>query len=109
MKLYGSDEVVGNRVVMKATHPNHYRIEKARESDDEVVKSFGELLSDSFGKVNNILNDSDKLTQQMLVEPESVSIHTVMISAQKAELALSMAKAVSDRVIRAYTEITNMR
>jgi flagellar hook-basal body complex protein FliE len=94
---------------MKATHPSHYRTEKARESDDEVVKSFGELLSDSFGKVNNLLIDSDKLTQQMLVEPESVSIHTVMISAQKAELALSMAKAVGDRVVRAYTEITNMR
>jgi flagellar hook-basal body complex protein FliE len=45
----------------------------------------------------------------MIVEPESVSIHSVMIAAQKAELALSMAKAVSDRVVRAYTEITNMR
>jgi flagellar hook-basal body complex protein FliE len=109
MQLYGNDEVIGNRVTMNATHPKHFRIEKSHEGNDEVVKSFGELLSNSFGKVNNLINESDALTQQMLVEPESVSIHTVMISAQKAELALSMAKAVSDRVIRAYTEITNMR
>jgi flagellar hook-basal body complex protein FliE len=109
MYLYGNEEVVGNRVAMLTTHPEHYKIEKVKEGDDEVTKSFGELLSNSFGKVNNLLVDSDKLTQQMIVEPESVSIHTVMIAAQKAELALSMAKAVTDRVVRAYTEITNMR
>jgi len=109
MKLYGNDEVVGNQVFMKAIHPDHYRMEKARESDDEVTKSFGELLSGAFGKANNLLLDSDALTRQMVVEPESVSIHTVMIAGQKAELALSLAKAVTDRVVRAYTEITNLR
>ena len=109
MKIYGNHEVVGNKVTMKATHPNHYRMEKVRESDDRVVKSFGELLSDSFGKVNNLMINSEELTQKMIVEPESVSIHTVMIAGQKAELALSMAKAVTDRVVRAYTEIMNMR
>ncbi|HOG65402.1 MAG TPA: flagellar hook-basal body complex protein FliE [Spirochaetota bacterium] len=109
MKLYGNDEVSGNRVLMKAVHPDHYRIEKSKEGDDDVAKSFNSLLSDSFGKVNNLLVQSDRTTQQMIVEPESVSIHTVMIAAQKAEMALSLAKAVTDRVIRAYSEITNLR
>lgn len=109
MKLYGNDEVVGNRVQLKAVHPNHYRSETARQSDDEVIGSFDTLLSKSFGKVNNLLIQSDKATQKMIVEPESVSIHTVMIAAQKAEMALSLAKAVTDRVVRAYAEITSLR
>jgi len=109
MKIYGNDEVVGNQVAMKATHPNHYRVQTARESDDQVTKSFGELLSGAFGKVNNLQLNSDALTRQMIVEPESVSIHTVMIAGQKAELALSLAKGVTERVVRAYTEITNLR
>jgi flagellar hook-basal body complex protein FliE len=109
MKIYGNDEVVGNKVFMKATHPDHYRMQRTRESDDQVTKSFGELFSGAFGKTNNLLQNSDMLTRQMIVEPESVSIHTVMIAGQKAELALSLTKAVTDRVVRAYTEITNMR
>ena len=109
MKLYENDEVVGNRVLMKAVHPEHYRTEKSKQGDDEVAQSFNTLLSSSFGKVNNLLVQSDKVTQQMIVEPESVSIHTVMIAAQKAEMALSLAKAVTDRVVRAYSEITNLR
>ena len=95
--------------MMKATQPEHYRMEKSKQSDDDVTQSFDTLLSQSFGKVNNLLVQSDKVTQQMIVEPESVSIHTVMIAAQKAEMALSLAKAVTDRVVRAYSEITNLR
>jgi len=109
MKIYGNDEVVGNRVNLTANNPGHFRTETAGESDDNVVKSFGQLFSDSFGKVNNLVVNSDKVAQQMIVEPESVSIHTVMIAAQKAELALSLAKGVTDRVVRAYSEITNLR
>ena len=45
-----------------------------------------------FGKGHNLLVQSDRTTQQMIVEPESVSIHTVMIAAQKAEMALSLAR-----------------
>jgi flagellar hook-basal body complex protein FliE len=109
MKLYGNDEVRGTQVALKTAHPNHYRIEKSRESDDQLVKSFGQLLSDSFGKVNNQQLESDRLTQQLITEPESVSIHNVMLAAQKAELSLSLAKSITDRMIRAYQEIVNLR
>lgn len=109
MKIYGNDEVVGNRVNLTANSAGHYRTETVNESDDNVTKSFGQLFSDAFGKVNNLAVNSDKVAQQMITEPESVSIHTVMLAAQKAELALSLAKGVTDRVVRAYSEITNLR
>ena len=109
MKIYGQDEVVGTKVQLQASNPKHYRVETPRETDSAVEKSFGELFSGALGKVNNLLIDSDAKTQQMLVQPESISVHTVMIAAQKAELALGLAKAVSERVIRAYQEVSNLR
>ena len=109
MQLYGNDQVVGSKVGLTATAPKHYRIEKSKESDDAVTKSFGELLGGALSKVNNLQIKSNKLTEQMITSPEKVSIHSVMIAAQKAELALSLTKAVSDRVIRAYQDISNLR
>lgn len=109
MKLYGNHEVVGSKVFMQATDPKHYKVEVPREGDDAVTKSFGQLLGGALSRVNNLQLDSDKLTQQMVVAPETVSIHSVMIAAQKAELALSMTKAISDRVIQAYQSLSNLR
>lgn len=109
MKILGNDEVRGADVVLKAVNPRHIKLEKTTSSDDSVEKSFFDMLSGALGKVNNLQIEQDKLTQQMLVDPESVSIHSVMIASQKAELALSLAKSVTDRVVRAYNEITNMR
>lgn len=108
-QIFGHDQVAGHKVKLQATQPKHYKVEKAKEMDDAAVKSFGELFSGAMGKVNNLLIDSDKKTQQMLVRPESVSVHSVMISAQKAQLALNMTKAVTDRVVRAYQTISNLR
>ena len=109
MKLYGNDEVVGSKVKLLGIDKKHYSVKKSKESDDSVTKSFGELLGGALSKVNNLQVKSNKLTEQMIVSPEKVSIHSVMIAAQKAELALSMTKSITDRVIRAYQNITNMR
>ncbi len=109
MKLYGLDQVVGNSVKLKATAKNHYRVAKSQPDDDRVVKSFGDMLGGAFGKVNNLQLKSDKLTKDMIVHPESVSIHSVMIAAQKAELAISLTKSITDRMIKAYQNITNLR
>jgi flagellar hook-basal body complex protein FliE len=53
--------------------------------------------------------DSENLQEKMIVDPESVDIHTVMIATQKAEVALNFAKAVRDEAIRAYRELINLR
>ena len=47
--------------------------------------------------------------QQMVVRPESVDIHQVMVATQKAEIALGLTKAVRDGAINAYRELINMR
>ncbi|MCK4906847.1 MAG: flagellar hook-basal body complex protein FliE [Spirochaetes bacterium] len=109
MKLYGLDEVVGHKVGLNATDKKHFRFRKTQENPDAAVKSFSELFSGALGKVNDLQMQSNDLTKKMITKPESVSIHSVMIAAQKAEMALALTKSITDRVLRAYKEITNLR
>ena len=72
-------------------------------------QSFLGMLTGALGKVNNMQVKSDELTQKMIYEPESVEVHTVMIAAQKAEIALTMTKSFRDEAIRAFRELINLR
>ena len=100
----------GNVVTMKTTHELHYNnIKEQKLPADDATSSFGKLLSDTISKVNNLQVDSEAATRKMIVEPDSIDIHTVMIAQQKAELALSFTRAVRDEAVRAYRDIINMR
>ncbi len=100
----------GHVIAMRTTHPLHndgvVTPERAR---DDVTGSFADSLMKALGKVNDLQGASDELTQQMIYAPESVSIHSVMIAAQKAEIALSFTRAVRDEAVRAYRELINLR
>jgi flagellar hook-basal body complex protein FliE len=104
-----ADNAIGNVVKMRTTSPLHYSGIKEAPADDNVSGSFASALMKAVGKVNNLLAESDELSQKMINEPESVDIHNVMISAQKAEIALSFTKSVRDEAIRAYRDLMNMR
>jgi len=49
------------------------------------------------------------LENENLLTGETDSIHTPVIAGQKAELALSLAVQVRNKVIEAYHEIMNMQ
>ncbi len=109
MKIFSSTEVIGDIVKLKATNPKHFKDVMRAEDDDGVEKSFGALLKNALKKVNDLQIKSDEMTTKMIVSPDEVNIHDVMIAAQKAQLSLNFVKAIRDRVIRAYQEIMNMR
>ena len=103
-------EPIGHIVAMKTTNPLHFDNTVKRErGHDDVSASFVDSLMKALGKVNDLQVDSENLQEKMIVEPESVDIHTVMIATQKAEVALNFAKAVRDEAIRAYRELINLR
>ncbi len=103
------EKALGNIVKMKISHPLHYAGIKEEPADDNVSGSFADALMKAVGKVNNLLAESDELSQKMIHEPESVEIHNVMIAAQKAEIALNFTKAVRDEAIRSYRDLMNLR
>ena len=49
------------------------------------------------------------ITNQMIMNPDSVNIHDVQIAAEKAEMSVMFTKGIIDRAIRAYKEITSVR
>ncbi|HOO73370.1 MAG TPA: flagellar hook-basal body complex protein FliE [Spirochaetota bacterium] len=109
--MIGTTESASGYIIrMKTSNPLHYdNAARNRLEPDDVSGSFAQALNAAVGRVNNLQVDSEELTQKMIYEPESVDIHTVMIAAQKAEIALSFTKSIRDEAIRAYRELINLR
>ncbi len=99
----------GHIVGLRTTNPLHIDDAPAASPDDDVAGSFAQMLKSAINKVNDLQIDSEDLGQKMVHEPGSVDIHTVMIAAQKAELALTFTKAGRDEAIRSYRELMNLR
>ncbi|WP_203246221.1 flagellar hook-basal body complex protein FliE [Sporosarcina beigongshangi] len=73
----------------------------------ESQQNFGSLLKNAIEGVNTKQYESDLMTQK-LVMGENVELHDVMITAQKASIALNATMEVRNKVIEAYQEIIRM-
>ncbi|NIZ19377.1 flagellar hook-basal body complex protein FliE [Entomospira culicis] len=78
---------------------------------DETPKQedFTELLMSALDKTNQAQNEVERLTAQAIVEPDSVDIHEVTIAMAKANMTLSLSKAIIDRSISGFKDILNQR
>ncbi len=105
--------LTGNLVNLNTSHPLHFNGKSGLAGDasekDDVASSFSEMLKGAIGKTNNLQVESSNLMQKMIYQPESVDIHNVMITAQKAEIALTFARSVRDEAIKGYRELMNLR
>lgn len=101
---------IGQEVAMNGTDPLHYSDRPQRETEsDDVSTSFADVLTRALNRVNNLEIESNDLQQQMIHEPESVNIHTVMLAASKAEMALTFTKSIRDEAVRSFRELMNLR
>ncbi len=73
----------------------------------EAQQSFGTYLKDAIQEVNNKQYESDVMTEK-LVRGGNVELHDVMITAQKASIALNATMEVRNKVVEAYQEIIRM-
>ncbi|MBO0585788.1 flagellar hook-basal body complex protein FliE [Sporosarcina sp. E16_8] len=73
----------------------------------EAQQSFGTYLKDAIQEVNNKQSESDMMTEK-LVRGGDVELHDVMITSQKATIALNATMEVRNKVIEAYQEIIRM-
>lgn len=99
----------GNIVGLRTTNPLHIDDAPAAGSGDDAAGSFAGMLRSAINSVNGLQIDSEDLSKKMIYEPGTVDIHSVMIAAQKAELALTFTKAVRDEAVRSYRELMNLR
>lgn len=69
---------------------------------------FSDVLKTSLEKVNDIRQErSEKILS--FASGESQNVHELMISMQKASLAMSMTTAVRNKALEAYKELTRLQ
>ena len=87
-----------------------FRTAAARRMDEITTEGdFTSKVLEKLSQVNAIQQESLELTRRMTIDPDSVDAHDVMMSLAEANMSLNITKAVLDRVIRAYRDITTAR
>ena len=72
-----------------------------------LMNNIGFSFGNSLNAVNNMRLEADRM-QEDLAMGGPTSIHDAMIAAEKAELSMQMAIQVRNRILNAYTELTQM-
>lgn len=72
-------------------------------------KSFQSYLMDAISYVNDTQNKSTAIMEQAIIDPDSVDVHDVTGAMAQANLSLSLAQQVIDRMIKGWSEITTTR
>lgn len=70
--------------------------------------SFTDLLNEAINMTNQT-DAQDQAGNMALISGDDAGIHTTMIEAQKAELALDLTIQIRNKVIDAYNEIMRMQ
>lgn len=70
--------------------------------------SFRDFLTQALQNVSQLEKESDAITNDFIAG-KTDSIHSVLIAAEKASLALDMVLEVRNKVLDAYTEIMRMQ
>ncbi len=72
------------------------------------ANSFAETLTSSIKKVNDFQQDKSKMIASF-ASGETQNVHELMISLQKAGLAMNMTAAVRNKVMEAYKELSRLQ
>ena len=92
---------------------NFAKAEKAAKSQtmakaDKAAPEFSDVLSSSLEKVNDLQQQRSAMITSF-ASGETQNVHELMISMQKAGLAMNMTSAVRNKVIEAYKELSRMQ
>lgn len=77
-------------------------------SGGEAPKSFADTLKDAVGSVNQMQQESDTKIQELAVG-KNHNIHDVMLTTEKADIALKLMVQVRNKIIEAYQEVMKMQ
>ena len=70
--------------------------------------SFGDVLSQALGKVNNMMNKSEQLTEAA-VTTGKVNLHEVMIAMAEEDVAIGLTTQVAGKFISTIEKLTQMQ
>lgn len=107
-----SIQAVGLKAYTAALN-NFAKAEKATKTSGvvpsaKVESDFSNVLSSSIDKVNSLQGQRSDMIKAF-ASGETQNVHELMISMQKASLAMNMTSAVRTKVIEAYKELSRMQ
>jgi len=91
--LYITNKVAGN---------------EAKTTSNSAELSFSQMFNQKLEKVNSLQKEADQLTESFL-GGGPVEIHQMLISMEKADLALRETMEIRNKLIEAYKEIEKMQ
>lgn len=77
-------------------------------SAQEAGRSFAQTIEDSLSKVNAMQAEKAQMVEEF-ASGKNQNVHELMISLQKAGLAIDMTSAVRNKVMQAYQELMRLQ
>jgi flagellar hook-basal body complex protein FliE len=83
-------------------------VAKRLKKPQEPVEGFGDTLKKSLDSVNEMQSEKKTMIEEF-ASGKNQNVHELMITLQKAGLAVSMTSAVRSKLMSAYQEISRMQ
>ncbi len=110
MEIISREMALGDKIELKRQSKLHFNDEGyLSKKTEDPEKSFARVFFNAVNEANSLQHQSDELEEKMMLYPDQVNIHEVMIASEKARLSVSMLKTVVEKAIRAYNDIVTMR
>ena len=96
--------------VLRLNHPAVESIQQGVTDQPTNItgQTFGHHLQTAIEQLNDLQLESDMKTNK-LVNGEAIDLHNVMVTAQKASIALETSVQIQRKVIDAYNEVMRMQ
>jgi len=89
-------------------HSNH-KVDILVGAEDEKKTKFQNYLLDAVNSLNEQQVNVNHIQEQVITDPDSVDIHDVTIAMAKAQMSLSLAQTVIERVVQGWNDISTTR
>ena len=83
-------------------------VQSPRKAGASTSGGFMETLKGSLDKVNDLQNEKSSMVESFAAGKET-NVHELMITLQKAGLAMNMTSAVRSKILAGYQELTKMQ
>lgn len=103
-----------NNVNLVKKSPLHFDVNLFSSKDtvtvkDNDIKTFKDVLINTVTDVNKSQLNVSKVMEQAILRPSNIDVHDFVIAMSKANMNLSILKAVVERGVKAYQDIINIR
>ncbi|SIO39793.1 flagellar hook-basal body complex protein FliE [Halodesulfovibrio marinisediminis] len=84
------------------------KVQQSTASEEKTTTSFMETVEASVKKVNDMQQEKSGMIESF-ASGEQQNVHELMITLQKASVAMNLTSAVRNKVLNAYNEISKMQ